>query len=474
MKNIFYLVYNYEIGRLKMENRERFASRLGFILISAGCSIGLGDVWRFPYITGQYGGGIFVLIYLIFIFLLGLPIITMELAVGRASRKSIATSFNVLQKKGQKWHWMGYAGAAGNYILMMFYTTIAGWMLAYFYKMLTGQFEGLNTQQVGQVFTDLIANPAEMALWMVITTVLCFGVCSLGLQEGVEKVTKFMMVLLLAIIVVLAVKSMTLPNASKGLRFYLMPNISRVKEYGLWETIFAAMSQAFFTLSIGIGSLAIFGSYIGKERRLLGESINIAALDTVISLIAGLIIFPACFAFDVDPGEGPGLIFITLPNIFNSMNGGRIWGSLFFIFMSFAAYSTVIAVFENIISFGMDLWGWSRKKTSIINMFLLIVLSMPCILGFNVLSWFQPLGEGTSILDLEDFIISYNLLPLGSLVYVLFCVTRYGWGFENYMKEVNSGEGIKMPRALKGYLTWILPAIILIVLIQGYINVFGK
>lgn len=457
-----------------MENRERFASRLGFILISAGCSIGLGDVWRFPYITGQYGGGIFVLIYLIFIFLLGLPIITMELAVGRASRKSIATSFNVLQKKGQKWHWMGYAGAAGNYILMMFYTTIAGWMLAYFYKMLTGQFEGLNTQQVGQVFTDLIANPAEMALWMVITTVLCFGVCSLGLQEGVEKVTKFMMVLLLAIIVVLAVKSMTLPNASKGLRFYLMPNISRVKEYGLWETIFAAMSQAFFTLSIGIGSLAIFGSYIGKERRLLGESINIAALDTVISLIAGLIIFPACFAFDVDPGEGPGLIFITLPNIFNSMNGGRIWGSLFFIFMSFAAYSTVIAVFENIISFGMDLWGWSRKKTSIINMFLLIVLSMPCILGFNVLSWFQPLGEGTSILDLEDFIISYNLLPLGSLVYVLFCVTRYGWGFENYMKEVNSGEGIKMPRALKGYLTWILPAIILIVLIQGYINVFGK
>lgn len=457
-----------------MEKREKFASRLGFILISAGCAIGLGDVWRFPYITGQYGGGIFVLIYLIFIFLLGLPIITMELAVGRASQKSIATSFNVLEKKGQKWHWMGCAGVAGNYILMMFYTTIAGWMLAYFYKMLTGQFEALDAQQVGQVFADLIANPVEMTIWMVITTVICFGICSLGLQEGVEKVTKGMMVLLLAIIVVLAVKSMTLPNASEGLSFYLMPDVNHIKEYGIWETIFAAMSQAFFTLSIGIGSLAIFGSYIGKERRLLGESINIAVLDTAVSLIAGLIIFPACFAFNVDPGQGPGLVFITLPNIFNSMSGGRIWGSLFFIFMSFAAFSTVIAVFENIISFGVDLWGWSRKKASIINVFLLIVLSMPCVLGFNVLSWIQPLGEGTSILDLEDFIISYNLLPLGSLVYLLFCVTRYGWGFDNYMEEVNTGEGMKMPRVLKGYLTWILPVIILVVLIQGYINVFGR
>ena len=457
-----------------MEKRERFASRLGFILISAGCAIGLGDVWRFPYIAGQYGGGIFVLIYLIFIFMLGIPIITMELAVGRASQKSIATSFNVLEKKGQKWHWMGYAGVAGNYILMMFYTTIAGWMLAYFYRMLTGQFEGLDTQQVGQIFSNLIANPVEMTVWMVITTVVCFGICSLGLQEGVEKVTKVMMVLLLAIIVLLAVKSMTLPNAGKGLSFYLMPDVNQIKENGIWETIFAAMSQAFFTLSIGIGSLAIFGSYIGKERRLLGESINIAVLDTAISIIAGLIIFPACFSFNVDPGQGPGLIFVTLPNIFNAMSGGRIWGSLFFIFMSFAAFSTVIAVFENIISFGMDLWGWSRKKASIINMFLLIVLSMPCILGFNVLSWIQPLGEGTGILDLEDFIISYNLLPLGSLVYLLFCVTRYGWGFDKYLEEVNAGKGLKVPRALKGYLTWILPAIILVVLIQGYINVFGK
>jgi len=408
-----------------MEKREKFASRLGFILISAGCAIGLGDVWRFPYITGKYGGGIFVLIYLLFIFLLGLPIITMELAVGRASQKSIATSFNVLEKKGQKWHWMGYAGVAGNYILMMFYTTIAGWMLAYFYKFMTGQFEGLDTQQIGQVFTDFIANPVEMTIWMVITTVICFGICSLGLQEGVEKVTKVMMVLLLAIIVILAIKSMTLPNASEGLRFYLMPDVNRIKEYGIWEVVFAAMSQAFFTLSIGIGSLAIFGSYIEKERSLLGESINIAMLDTAISLIAGLIIFPACFAFNVDPGQGPGLVFVTLPNIFNSMAGGRIWGSLFFIFMTFAAYSTVIAVFENIISFGVDLWGWSRKKASLINTILIIVLSMPCVLGFNVLSWIQPLGEGTGILDLEDFILSYNLLPLGSLVYVLFCVTRY-------------------------------------------------
>jgi NSS family neurotransmitter:Na+ symporter len=456
-----------------VEKREKFASRLGFILISAGCAIGLGDVWRFPYITGQYGGGIFVLIYLIFIFMLGLPIITMELAVGRASQKSIATSFNVLEKKGQKWHWMGFAGMLGNYILMMFYTTVAGWMLGYFFKFATGRFVGASTEQIGAIFEGLIGNPLEMTLWMAITTVVCFGICSMGLQEGVEKVTKVLMVLLLILIVVLAIKSMTLPNASAGLKFYLLPDVNSIKEHGLWETIFAAMSQAFFTLSIGIGSLAIFGSYLGKDRRLLGESINIAVIDTSISIIAGLIIFPACFAFNVDPGQGPGLIFVTLPNIFNSMSGGRIWGSLFFIFMCFAAYSTVIAVFENIISFAMDLWGWSRKKAAYINMVLLIVLSIPCVLGFNVLSGFQPLGPGTNILDLEDFIISYNLLPLGSLVYLLFCVTRYGWGFENYIKEMNTGEGIKMPRWLRGYLTWILPLIILLVLVQGYINFFG-
>ncbi|HHU90399.1 MAG TPA: sodium-dependent transporter [Clostridiaceae bacterium] len=456
-----------------MEKREKFASRLGFILISAGCSIGLGDVWRFPYITGQYGGGIFVLIYLIFIVMLGLPIMTMELAVGRASQKSIATSFNVLQNKGQKWHWMGYAGMLGNYILMMFYTTIAGWMLGYFFKFAAGRFDGADTQQIGTIFENLIANPLEMTLWMVVTTVVCFGICSIGLQEGVEKITKIMMVLLLVLIVVLAVRSILLPNAGEGLRFYLLPDISSIKKYGLWEIIYAAMSQAFFTLSIGIGSLAIFGSYLGKERRLLGESINIAVLDTLISIIAGLIIFPACFSFNVDPGQGPGLVFVTLPNIFNSMVGGRIWGSLFFIFMSFAAYSTVIAVFENIIAFAMDLWGWSRKKAAFINMILLIVLSIPCILGFNVLSGFQPLGAGTSILDLEDFIISYNLLPLGSLVYLLFCVSRYGWGFEKFLKEANTGEGTKMPRWLRGYLTWILPIIILLVLVQGYISFFS-
>jgi NSS family neurotransmitter:Na+ symporter len=402
-----------------------------------------------------------------------LPIITMELAVGRASQKSIATSFNVLEKKGQKWHWMGFAGMLGNYILMMFYTTVAGWMLGYFFKFATGRFVGASTEQIGAIFEGLIGNPLEMTLWMAITTVVCFGICSMGLQEGVEKVTKVLMVLLLILIVVLAIKSMTLPNASAGLKFYLLPDVNSIKEHGLWETIFAAMSQAFFTLSIGIGSLAIFGSYLGKDRRLLGESINIAVIDTSISIIAGLIIFPACFAFNVDPGQGPGLIFVTLPNIFNSMSGGRIWGSLFFIFMCFAAYSTVIAVFENIISFAMDLWGWSRKKAAYINMVLLIVLSIPCVLGFNVLSGFQPLGPGTNILDLEDFIISYNLLPLGSLVYLLFCVTRYGWGFENYIKEMNTGEGIKMPRWLRGYLTWILPLIILLVLVQGYINFFG-
>ena len=412
-------------------------------------------------------------IYLIFIFKLGLPIITMEPAVGRASQKSIATSFNVLEKKGQKWHWMGVAGMLGNYLLMMFYTTIAGWMLGYFFKFASGRFDGTNTEQIGAIFDNLIGNPLEMTLWMVITTVVCFGICSMGLQKGVEKVTKVLMVLLLVLIVVLAIKSMTLPNAGAGLKFYLLPDLNSIKEHGLWETVFAAMSQAFFTLSIGIGSLAIFGSYLGKERRLLGESINIAVIDTSISIVAGLIIFPACFAFNVDPGQGPGLIFVTLPNIFNSMSGGRIWGSLFFIFMCFAAYSTVIAVFENIISFAMDLWGWSRKKASFINMILLIILSIPCILGFNVLSGFQPLGAGTNILDLEDFIISYNLLPLGSLVYLLFCVTRYGWGFDKYMNEMNTGEGMKMPRWLRGYLTWILPLIILLVLVQGYINFFG-
>ncbi len=455
-----------------MEKRERFGSRLGFILIAAGCSIGLGDVWRFPYITGQYGGAIFVFIYLIFIFALGLPIITMELSVGRASQQSIATSFQVLQKKGQKWHWLGYSGIAGNYLLMMFYTTVAGWMLAYFYKFAIGQFNALDAPQVGQVFSNLISNPIEMTIWMVITTVVCFGICSLGLQEGVERVTKVMMALLLAIIVVLAVKSITLPNASEGLKFYLLPDFNRMKEIGVWETIYAAMSQALFSLSLGIGSLAIFGSYIGKERSLLGESINIASLDTAISIIAGLIIFPASFSFGVDPGEGPGLVFVTLPNIFNAMSGGRIWGSLFFIFMTFAAFSTVIAVFENIISFGMDLWGWSRKKAAVINTILLIILSMPVILGFNVLSGVQPLGAGTNILDLEDFIVSYNLLPLGSLGYLLFCVTRYGWGFDNFMMEANAGKGIKMPRALKGYLQWVMPAIIILVLIQGYINFF--
>ena len=343
-----------------------------------------------------------------------------------------------------------------------------------FLQILVGKFDGLDPQQIGQVFGDLIANPVEMTIWLVITTVVCFGICSMGLQEGVERVTKVMMVLLLAIIVVLAVKSMTLPNAGEGLRFYLLPDISRAKEYGIWEIIFAAMSQAFFTLSIGIGSLAIFGSYIEKDRSLFGESINIAILDTSISLIAGLIIFPACFSFNVDPGEGPGLIFVTLPNIFNSMAGGRIWGSLFFIFMTFAAYSTVIAVFENIISFGIDLWGWNRKKAAVINTFLIIVLSIPCVLGFNVLSHIQPLGEGTGILDLEDFILSYNLLPLGSLVYLLFCVSRYGWGFDNYLEEVNTGIGIKMPRKLKGYLTWVLSVVIIVVFIQGYINMFGK
>ena len=381
-----------------MEKRERFASRLGFILIAAGCSIGLG-MWRFPPSPGNMAAAsLSSSIYSALSYWHSDA--TMELAVGRSQKTSpLPLRYG---RDGQKWHLMGYAGILGNYLLMMFYTTIAGWMLAYFYKFLLGQFNGLNTQQVGQVFTDLLDNPLAMILWMVITTVFCFGVCSLGLQEGVEKVTKVMMTLLFALIIMLIIKAVTLPNAGEGLKFYLLPDFQRMQEIGLWETVFAAMSQAFFTLSLGVGSMAIFGSYISKQRSLFGESINIATLDTALSLLAGLIIFPACFAFGVDPGEGPGLVFVTLPNIFNAMGGGQIWGALFFLFMTFAAYSTVIAVFENIIAFGMDLWGWSRQKSALINTFLMIILALPCILGFNVLKGFQPLGEGTMVLDLED------------------------------------------------------------------------
>ena len=450
--------------------REKFGSRMGFILLSAGCAIGIGNVWRFPYIAGMYGGGMFVLFYLFFLVAMGVPVMTMEFAVGRASRKSVIKSFTELEKPGQKWHLHGYLGMAGNYILMMFYTIVAGWMLYYFYQMLTGQFIGKDTTQVADMFQGMLESPQVLTTVMVIIVASGILVCSLGLQKGVEKITKIMMTLLLLIMVVLAVRGMTLPGGTEGLKFYLLPDVQRMLDVGIFETVTAAMNQAFFTLSLGIGSMAIFGSYIDKSRSLLGESVNIAILDTFVALVSGLIIFPTCFAFDISPDMGPSLIFITLPNIFNNMAGGRVWGTLFFVFMTFAAFSTILAVFENIISCGMDLFHWSRKKSCLVNLIALTVLSLPCVLGFNIWSAFQPLGEGSTVLDLEDFIVSNILLPMGSLIYLLFCVTRYGWGFENYMTETNTGEGLKMPMPIRIYVTFILPILLLFLIVKGWIG----
>lgn len=455
-----------------MNNRERFSSRLGFILISAGCAVGLGNVWRFPYITGQYGGAAFVLVYLIFLVLLGLPIMVMEFAVGRASQESAARSFHVLEPAGTKWHLQGYACMAGNYLLMMFYTTVGGWMAAYIFKTLTGEFKGLDSDGVAAVFNDMLARPGYMTFWMVLVVLLSFFICSLGLQKGVERITKAMMSCLFLILLILCIRSVTLPGASEGLRFYLIPDFTRFTENGVGNTIFAAMGQAFFTLSLGIGAMAIFGSYIGKDHTLTGETINICLLDTLVAFLAGLIIFPSCFAFGVDPGQGPGLVFITLPNIFNQMVGGRIFGVLFFVFMTFAAQSTIIAVFENIISFSMDLFGTSRKKTVLINGIAIILLSLPCVFGFNIWSGFQPMGAGSTIQDLEDFIVSNNLLPLGSMVYLLFCTSRYGWGWKNFLAEADTGKGVKFPAWARVYVSYILPLIVLFIFIMGYYQKF--
>ena len=429
-----------------MSERENLSSRLGFLLISAGCAIGLGNVWRFPFVTGQYGGGAFVLLYLLFLLLLGLPIMVMELSVGRASRKSAAASFRALEPKGTKWHLFSGFAVAGNYLLMMFYTTVAGWILSYIIKMATGQFVEQNTEQIEATFSSM-------------------------LQKGVEKLTKVMMVLLFGLLIVLAVRAVTLPGAAEGLSFYLLPDFSRVMD-DLPGTIFAAMGQAFFTLSIGIGSIAIFGSLIGKERRLAGEAIHITILDTLVAVIAGLIIFPACFSFGIAPDSGPNLIFITLPRVFNEMAGGRIWGTLFFLFMAFAALTTVIAVFENIINFGIELFHWSRKKSILINIVLVFLLSLPCVFGFNLLSFVQPFGAGSTIQDLEDFIVSNNLLPLGSLVYLMFCTRRYGWGYDNFIEEANAGKGLCFPRRMRVYVTYVLPVILLAVFVQGYVTKF--
>lgn len=454
--------------------REKFSSRFGFILISAGCAIGLGNVWRFPYVVGQYGGAIFVLIYLLFLVILGMPIMTMEFAVGRASQKSAVKAFETLEPQKKHWRGVGYFQAAGNYMLMMFYTTVGGWMIAYFFRMLRGDFHGISPGAVADIFNNSLQDPFMQVFWMVVVVALSFGICSMGLQNGVEKITKVMMSSLFVIIIILVIRSVTLPGGEAGLSFYLVPHFDSIAKYGLLEVIFAAMGQAFFTLSLGIGAIAIFGSYIGKERRLFGETLSVCTLDTLVAILSGLIIFPACFAFGVNPESGPGLVFITLPSIFNEMWMGQLWGCLFFVFMSFAAFSTIIAVFENIISFGMDLFGWSRKKAVLINFIAILLLSLPCALGFNVLGAFQPFGEGTYIQDLEDFFVTYNFLPLGSLAYLIFCTTRYGWGFDHFLSEANTGEGMRFPKWTKVYLKYILPCIILFIFIQGYWTFFMK
>lgn len=454
--------------------RENFSSRLGFILISAGCAIGLGNVWRFPYITGLYGGASFVLIYLCFLLLLGLPIMVAEFAVGRASVRSAAKSFDILEPKGTKWHLYKYGAIAGNVILMMFYTTVSGWMLYYFYKMAVGGFVGLDADGVTNIFVSLLSDPVTMTGNMIAIVLLCFGICYLGVKAGVERITKAMMSCLLVLMIVLAINSIMLPNSGEGLKYYLYPDFSKVLEHGVSEVIFAAMGQAFFTLSLGIGALAIFGSYIGKEKRLTGEAMWIMCLDTFVAITSGLIIFPACFNFGINPGSGPNLLFITLPNVFNEMAGGRFWGSMFFLFMLFAAMSTVIAVFENITSCICDLTGWDRKKTIRINIVAIILLSMPCVLGFNLWSNIQPLGPGSCILDLEDFLVSNNLLPLGSLVYLAFCTHRYGWGWDNFIKEADTGSGVAFPKWIRFYATYILPLIVLGIFFNGYYALFFK
>ena len=450
-----------------------FSTRLGFILVSAGCAIGLGNVWRFPYITGKYGGATFVLLYLVFLAILGLPIMVAEFAVGRASVHSAAKSFDILEPKGTKWHWYKYGAILGNIMLMMYYTTISGWMFYYFYKMLIGGFTGLDPKQVGAILGGLVTDPVTMTGCM--TLVVCLGgaVCYLGVQSGVERITKAMMTALLFLMVALAVNSVLLPGSEAGLAYYLLPDFSRFSQYSLNEVIFNAMGQAFFTLSLGIGALAIFGSYIGKEKRLTGEALWIIVLDTFVALMAGLIIFPACFSYGINPGAGPNLLFVTLPNVFNHMFLGRFWGSLFFLFMIFASLSTVIAIFEFITGCFVELTGLDRKTIIRRAIPVLFLLSLPCALGFNVWSGFQPFGPGSGVLDLEDFIVSNNLLPLGSIVYMTFCTSRYGWGWKNFIQETDTGSGLRFPKWLQVYVTYILPLIVLYILVNGYMATFG-
>ncbi|MEE3453729.1 sodium-dependent transporter [Dialister sp.] len=451
-----------------MNNRDSFKSRLGFLLVSAGCAIGIGNVWKFPYITGEYGGAVFVLFYLAFLLLMGIPVMTMELAVGRASRKSAVLGYKALEPAGSKWHIHGWFCILGCYLLMMYYTTVSGWMLAYFWKFLNGTFAGITQDAIPKVFGAMLGNPLEMGIFMALTVFGGFAVCGLGLHNGVERITKWMMSCLLILIVVLAIHSVCLEGGGPGLEFYLLPDWNRAVSAGLGNVASAAMNQAFFTLSLGIAALEIFGSYMVDDFTLTGEAVRITALDTFVALLSGLIIFPACFAYNVHPDQGPSLIFITLPKIFVDMTGGRIWGTLFFIFMTFASFSTVTAVFENLIACAMDNLGWSRKKSVIVNLLIVFFFSIPCVLGYNVLSGMHFIGA-RDVLDSEDFLVSNILLPGGALIYLLFCVTKYGWGFDRYVAEVNKGAGLKMPLWIKPYFQFILPLLILVILIRGLI-----
>lgn len=460
--------------------REKLGSRLGFILLSAGCAIGIGNVWKFPYMAGQYGGGIFVLIYLFFLLVMGVPVLTMEFSMGRASQKSPVKMYQQLEKPGHKWHIHGYFAFAGNYLLMMFYTSVCGWMLSYFVATMTGKLSTLNPTQVGQYFDSMLLDAPTMLIYTSITIIVGFLVCSFSLQKGLERITKILMLALLVIMVVLAVNSIFLKGGLEGLKFYLMPSVDSIKAVGegsfpkgLLDVIVGAMNQAFFTLSLGLGSMAIFGSYLNKDRSLLGEAVNVSLLDTFVAITSGLIIFPACFAYGVQPNSGPPLIFITIPNIFNNLPLGRLWGSLFFIFMSFAALSTVFAVFENIIACTMDKFNVSRKKACLINCILMLVLCLPCIFGFNLLSGIKPFGDGSTIMDLEDFLVSNILLPVGSLIFVIFCTVRYGWGWEKFKKEANTGKGLKVADWMRKYMTFVLPVMILIILVVGMYNFFN-
>lgn len=452
--------------------REKFGSRLGFILVSAGCAIGIGNVWKFPYMCGEFGGAIFIMIYLLFLLILGIPVLVCEFAMGRGSRKSVAACYEELEPSGTRWHMSKWIGIIGSYLLMMFYTTVGGWMLYYCYRSIRGEFKGASASLVAEKFSGMLNDMPAMAFWTILITVLGFAVCFFGIRGGIERVSKVMMSALLIIMVVLAVHSTFLDSTGEGIRFYLVPDFQKVKQIGIGNVIFGAMSQAFFTLSIGIGAMMIFGSYMDRKRSLAGEAVNITVLDTFVALMAGFIIIPSCFAFGIEPGAGPSLIFMTIPNIFAQMPGGQFWSALFFLFLTFAAFSTLVAVFENIISFDMDMFGWSRNRSVFVSAVLICLLSMPCVMGFNLWSSFAPLGEGTTILDLEDFIVSNNLLPLGSLGYVIFCAKENGWGWENFIQEVNTGEGARFSDGLRLYMLFVLPVIIIVIYLKGYYDMF--